>query len=180
MFCSLQSCRMSLPLHVDLLPSLGQLGSPLHSLRVGTSFLTCSSCFDSNLGGLPKVLPCSHTVCAKCLVESGPFQCPQCSKLDLAGCLNLASLRLNDVLPLCSSCDDRNHAKGRCRDCNNELLCENCINAHQRVRLTRDHTILRFAPSPSLVSITAIGSPAYPIMSAEIITKQIILAYLSY
>ncbi|OQR76395.1 tripartite motif-containing protein 71-like [Tropilaelaps mercedesae] len=141
---------MSLPLQIDLLPPLRQLGGPLYSLRVGTSFLTCSSCFDSNLGGLPKVLPCSHTVCAKCLAESGPFQCPQCSKLDLAGCISLASLRLNDVLPSCQSCDDRNPAKGRCRDCNNELLCENCINAHQRVRLTRDHTILRFAPSPPI------------------------------
>ncbi|XP_028966854.1 E3 ubiquitin-protein ligase TRIM71 [Galendromus occidentalis] len=135
---------MSLPMQ---LPS--QKLGPLHPLRVGTSFLTCSSCFDSN-GGLPKVFPCSHTVCTKCLQESGPFQCPQCNKLDLSG-LNLGSVaRFRDVLPICSSCDDRNPAKGRCRECNNELLCENCINAHQRVRLTRDHTIVRFAPSPSL------------------------------
>ncbi|XP_013780026.2 E3 ubiquitin-protein ligase TRIM71-like [Limulus polyphemus] len=46
-------------------------------------------------------------------------------------------------LILCSCCEEGNNAVGRCRDCN-ELLCENCIQAHQRVRLTKEHYIIRF------------------------------------
>lgn len=42
---------------------------------------------------------------------------------------------------LCASCDDGQAAASRCRDCN-EALCESCVRAHQRVRLTKDHFIV--------------------------------------
>ncbi|XP_053652032.2 E3 ubiquitin-protein ligase TRIM71-like [Cherax quadricarinatus] len=45
-------------------------------------------------------------------------------------------------LYLCASCDDRQAATSRCRDCN-DALCDNCVRAHQRVRLTKDHFIVR-------------------------------------
>ncbi|KAM4688704.1 E3 ubiquitin-protein ligase TRIM71 isoform 2-T2 [Discoglossus pictus] len=48
--------------------------------------------------------------------------------------------------PRCSSCDEGNGASSHCLDCQ-ENLCENCLRAHQRVRLTKDHYIERFTGS---------------------------------
>uniref|UniRef100_A0A4W5MT73 E3 ubiquitin-protein ligase TRIM71 n=1 Tax=Hucho hucho TaxID=62062 RepID=A0A4W5MT73_9TELE len=48
--------------------------------------------------------------------------------------------------PQCSSCDEGNPASFHCLDCQ-EYLCDNCIRAHQRVRLTKDHFIERLAES---------------------------------
>ena len=45
---------------------------------------------------------------------------------------------------MCNSCDDSSTATSQCKDCN-EFLCDNCVRAHQRVRLTKDHFIVRFA-----------------------------------
>ncbi|XP_036794150.1 E3 ubiquitin-protein ligase TRIM71 [Oncorhynchus mykiss] len=48
--------------------------------------------------------------------------------------------------PLCSSCNEGNPATSHCRDCQ-EYLCNNCVWAHQRVRLTKDHFIDRLVES---------------------------------
>uniref|UniRef100_A0A673W6V6 RING-type E3 ubiquitin transferase n=2 Tax=Salmo trutta TaxID=8032 RepID=A0A673W6V6_SALTR len=48
--------------------------------------------------------------------------------------------------PLCSSCNEGNPATSHCRDCQ-EYLCNNCVWAHQRVRLTKDHFIDRLMES---------------------------------
>ncbi|XP_055749333.1 E3 ubiquitin-protein ligase TRIM71-like [Salvelinus fontinalis] len=48
--------------------------------------------------------------------------------------------------PQCSSCDEGNPASFHCLDCQ-EYLCDNCVRAHQRVRLTKDHFIERLAES---------------------------------
>lgn len=45
------------------------------------------------------------------------------------------------ALYVCGSCDDGQAAASRCRDCN-EILCDSCVRAHQRVRLTKDHFIV--------------------------------------
>lgn len=41
---------------------------------------------------------------------------------------------------LCMSCDDNTEASGFCVECA-EFLCVTCIDAHQRVKFTRDHTV---------------------------------------
>lgn len=38
------------------------------------------------------------------------------------------------------SCDDNTEATGYCVECV-EFLCVTCVEAHQRVKFTRDHTI---------------------------------------
>ncbi|XP_023683315.1 E3 ubiquitin-protein ligase TRIM71 isoform X1 [Paramormyrops kingsleyae] len=48
--------------------------------------------------------------------------------------------------PHCSSCDEGNPATSHCLDCQ-EYLCDNCVRAHQRVRLTKDHFIERLVES---------------------------------
>lgn len=53
----------------------------------------------------------------------------------------LLMLRLSSFcLQLCMSCDDNTEATGFCVECV-EFLCVTCIEAHQRVKFTRDHTI---------------------------------------
>ncbi|XP_075562410.1 E3 ubiquitin-protein ligase TRIM71 [Pelecanus crispus] len=70
--------------------------------------------------------------------------------------------------PRCSSCDEGNAASSRCLDCQ-EHLCDNCVRAHQRVRLTKDHFIERFAAAAAPGPAAAAGpaaplalSPPYP------------------
>jgi len=45
--------------------------------------------------------------------------------------------------PMCMSCEENHIVTSRCRDCS-EDLCDSCVIAHQRVKLTRDHTIVRY------------------------------------
>lgn len=45
--------------------------------------------------------------------------------------------------PVCQSCDEKHTVTSGCRDCN-EDLCDMCVVAHQRVKLTRDHVIVRY------------------------------------
>ncbi|XP_036393732.1 E3 ubiquitin-protein ligase TRIM71 [Megalops cyprinoides] len=55
--------------------------------------------------------------------------------------------------PQCSSCDEGNPATSHCLDCQ-EYLCDNCVRAHQRVRLTKDHFIERLIENLHLASRT--------------------------
>ncbi|XP_077125094.1 E3 ubiquitin-protein ligase TRIM71 [Ranitomeya variabilis] len=66
--------------------------------------------------------------------------------------------------PRCSSCDEGNGASCHCLDCQ-ENLCDNCLRAHQRVRLTKDHFIERF-PGPGGRAAGGISGAASPCNSA--------------
>ena len=61
---------------------------------------------------------------------------------------------------LCS-CGEGSRATSRCQDCN-EYLCNNCVSAHQRVRLTKDHAIVRLAFEPTVGSNKPQPSPTSP------------------
>lgn len=58
----------------------------------------------------------------------------------------LSARRLFVELPQCSSCNEGNTSTSLCRDCH-EYLCDSCVSAHQRVRLTKDHFIERLVES---------------------------------
>ena len=75
---------------------------------------------------------------------------------------------------ICSNCDEGAVASSRCRDCN-EVLCDSCVRAHQRVRLTKDHYIVRFAEDlpaagsnggKSTVGVATVGSHALSLFSS--------------
>uniref|UniRef100_A0A8D0GAH3 E3 ubiquitin-protein ligase TRIM71 n=1 Tax=Sphenodon punctatus TaxID=8508 RepID=A0A8D0GAH3_SPHPU len=70
--------------------------------------------------------------------------------------------------PRCSSCDEGNAASSRCLDCQ-EHLCDNCVRAHQRVRLTKDHFIERFAGAPGSA---APGAAAAAAAAAQLALSQ--------
>ncbi|KAG5862836.1 hypothetical protein JTB14_030509 [Gonioctena quinquepunctata] len=40
----------------------------------------------------------------------------------------------------CSNCTDDAAATSYCTDCS-EFICDNCVQAHQRLKITKDHTI---------------------------------------
>ncbi|XP_050506283.1 E3 ubiquitin-protein ligase TRIM71 [Diabrotica virgifera virgifera] len=52
---------------------------------------------------------------------------------------------------VCGNCEEGASAFSKCMDCS-EILCDTCVRAHQRVRLTKDHRISKFAPSGVSVS----------------------------
>lgn len=144
--------------------------------------LSCPLCL--NTVDDPKILPCLHTFCRKCLEEiyrrdRGQLWCPTCKagvQLNDTGIEGLPSSFFlphildvmvsydddydveRDRMPrICNSCDDDSKATSRCKNCN-EFLCDNCVSAHQRVRLTKEHLIIRL-PSQTSTSTKPQPSP---------------------
>ena len=62
----------------------------------------------------------------------------------------------------CSSCDEGSQATSVCKNCH-EYLCDRCVKAHQRVRLTKDHYIERFALGPISLPFRSVPQP--PLLS---------------
>ncbi|XP_064425298.1 E3 ubiquitin-protein ligase TRIM33 isoform X2 [Latimeria chalumnae] len=117
----------------------------------------------------PKLLPCLHSFCRRCLPEPerqlsvplpggsngdlqqvGVIRCPvcrqECRQIDLVD--NYFVKDTSDAPnncdeksgQVCTSCEDNASAVGFCVECG-EWLCKTCIEAHQRVKFTKDHMI---------------------------------------
>ena len=41
---------------------------------------------------------------------------------------------------MCQSCEENSLANSKCEECD-EYLCNDCVRAHQRVKMTKDHQI---------------------------------------
>ena len=138
----------------------------------------------------PRVLPCLHSFCKRCLEEvyqasrTGQLACPTCRQpvsLNSVGVESLPSnIFISNILDVmvsqddfengeldgpprwCNSCDEGSKASSVCKVCS-EYLCDNCVKAHQRVRLTKDHFIEHFGHrsynSQNFTSVTPLGSP---------------------
>ncbi|KAF8764613.1 E3 ubiquitin-protein ligase TRIM33 like protein [Argiope bruennichi] len=111
----------------------------------------------------PKLLPCLHTACESCLASESNSEssgasssagnkltCPACSQeinneevvdhLFLIEYIqNSESLPEENSFP-CTSCEEGAEGSGFCQECQ-EWLCDTCISAHHRVRVTKDHTV---------------------------------------
>uniref|UniRef100_A0A8C8EL60 RING-type E3 ubiquitin transferase n=1 Tax=Oncorhynchus tshawytscha TaxID=74940 RepID=A0A8C8EL60_ONCTS len=134
---------------------------------------TCPVCKLNFHNREPKLLPCLHSFCKKCLPppsrnlvnseqrrdpqlqadNSKPLnviRCPVCRQecwevevLDnffVKDSVEVPSSTVEKTSQVCMSCDDNTEATGFCVECV-EFLCVTCIEAHQRVKFTRDHTI---------------------------------------
>ncbi|XP_069113293.1 E3 ubiquitin-protein ligase TRIM71-like [Argopecten irradians] len=179
-----------------------QLGCPL-----------CHNRFDD-----PRILPCLHSFCKRCLEQatrdqgpspsqpgqefSGPLECPTCHQvvpLNSGGIDSLpsnlivsnifdvmvssqhdiedSSLDLERQRPItgtkwCNSCDEGSKATCVCKNCS-EYLCDNCVRAHQRVRLTKDHFIERFSMlNLQSSSILNLGTTCQPRLSSPSMQQQ--------
>ncbi|XP_033987355.1 transcription intermediary factor 1-alpha isoform X6 [Trematomus bernacchii] len=131
---------------------------------------TCPICKLSFHNREPKLLPCLHSFCKRCLPAPfrsadprrdtqgqldnnkslGAIRCPvcrqECWEMDMLDnffvkdSAEMPSSTVEKSSQLCMSCDDNTEATGYCVECV-EFLCVTCIEAHQRVKFTRDHTI---------------------------------------
>ncbi|XP_059584476.1 transcription intermediary factor 1-beta isoform X3 [Alligator mississippiensis] len=112
----------------------------------------------------PRLLPCLHSVCRACLgpepeppasagaanKEERVIDCPVCKhQCYLKDIVENYFMRDSGTEPAtdskeanqcCTSCEDNAPATSYCVECS-EPLCETCVDAHQRVKYTKDHTV---------------------------------------
>ncbi|XP_053321238.1 transcription intermediary factor 1-alpha [Spea bombifrons] len=139
---------------------------------------TCSVCRLNIQSRSPRLLPCLHSLCLRCLppperylsmpagpvqhaapgpppypgtVQVGVIRCPQCNQ-ECAERDIIENYFVRDTTEVpsstvekpsqqvCTSCEDNAEARGFCVECV-EWLCKNCVQAHQRVKFTKDHTV---------------------------------------
>ncbi|KAM4796329.1 E3 ubiquitin-protein ligase TRIM33 isoform 2-T2 [Rhinophrynus dorsalis] len=134
---------------------------------------TCAVCKQSlqSRDTEPKLLPCLHSFCRRCLPEPerqlsvplpggtngdiqqvGVIRCPvcrqECRQIDLVDnyfvkdSSESPSSTDEKSEQVCTSCEDNASAVGFCVECG-EWLCKTCIEAHQRVKFTKDHMITK-------------------------------------
>ncbi|XP_028305101.1 transcription intermediary factor 1-alpha isoform X2 [Gouania willdenowi] len=131
---------------------------------------TCPICKLSFHNREPKLLPCLHSFCKRCLPapfrgpdprrdfkpqtdlskQMGTIRCPvcrqDCCEIDILDnffvkdSAEMPSSTVEKSTQVCMCCEDNTEATGYCMECV-EFLCVTCIEAHQRVKFTRDHTI---------------------------------------
>ncbi|KAL0968015.1 hypothetical protein UPYG_G00261100 [Umbra pygmaea] len=131
---------------------------------------TCPVCHLNFHSREPKLLPCLHSFCKKCLpspsrnlampdtnsqIDSATkplnvIRCPvcrqECMEVDVMenffvrDSVEAPSSTMERTVQLCMSCDDNTEATGFCVDCV-EFMCATCVEAHQRVKFTKDHTM---------------------------------------
>lgn len=121
----------------------------------------------------PRLLPCLHSACSACLGPATPaaannsgdggsagdgamVDCPvckqQCYSKDIVENYFMrdsgskASSDSQDANQCCTSCEDNAPATSYCVECS-EPLCETCVEAHQRVKYTKDHTVRSTGPA---------------------------------
>ncbi|XP_038075975.1 E3 ubiquitin-protein ligase TRIM33-like isoform X2 [Patiria miniata] len=116
----------------------------------------CRVCNSELVNREPKLMPCLHTVCKQCVLnvtnaDKQGCRCPICRQdcrnineiIDnyfITGGVTMASSESGIKDPSVCLCDDKSEVSALCEDCM-EWLCEPCVQAHQRVRVTKDHVI---------------------------------------
>ncbi|XP_007907565.2 E3 ubiquitin-protein ligase TRIM33 isoform X1 [Callorhinchus milii] len=151
----------------------------------------CAVCRDSLQGREPKLLPCLHSFCKRCLPEPerqlsvpvhsssaaahngeapviqqvGVIRCPvcrqECRQIDMVDnyfvkdSSETGNSSNEKSYQVCTSCEDNAEAIGFCVECV-EWLCKTCIEAHQRVKFTKDHTIRKKEDvSPEVMGVSS-------------------------
>ncbi|XP_072242360.1 transcription intermediary factor 1-alpha-like [Leuresthes tenuis] len=144
---------------------------------------TCPVCHLNFHSREPKLLPCLHSFCKKCLPSPSRtlatteplnpevdkplnvIRCPvcrqECMAVDVMDNVfakeptEAPSSTEERTVQLCMTCDDNTAAAGFCVDCV-EYLCASCVDAHQRVKFTKDHTIRQRTDAlPEVHSVSA-------------------------
>lgn len=112
---------------------------------------------------LPRLLECLHVACSSCVTNkfseidrtiSHLINCPICnmgshSDLIIENQFLIEQHPADDgqstdadarQVVKCSSCSDDAPATSWCVECS-EFICDSCVQAHQRLKITKDHTI---------------------------------------
>ncbi|XP_039625322.1 transcription intermediary factor 1-alpha isoform X2 [Polypterus senegalus] len=139
---------------------------------------TCAVCLQSLQSRDPRLLPCLHSFCSKCVPlparyvalavgkptapggansaaeankkQVGVIRCPVCKQecaekyvmenYFVKDTAEVPSSTVEKSSQVCTSCEDKTEATGFCVECV-EWLCKTCVEAHQRVKFTKDHAI---------------------------------------
>ncbi|XP_067304650.1 E3 ubiquitin-protein ligase TRIM33 isoform X1 [Pseudorasbora parva] len=125
----------------------GRHASPL----LGIEKTVCGSCavckLHLNSSADPRLLPCLHTVCNTCLTkictDGATRDCPICAQSfclsDVSECAIFEDSSNNNKPLKCAGCEE-SEVSGWCVQCD-EALCLDCMSAHRRVKVTRDHEV---------------------------------------
>ncbi|XP_016144665.1 transcription intermediary factor 1-alpha isoform X1 [Sinocyclocheilus grahami] len=125
----------------------GRPASP-HPVLQRTVCGCCAVCeVHLNSSADPRLLPCLHIVCNTCLTKictDGATQdCPLCAQSfclsEVTECAIFEDTSNNNEAPKCAGCEE-SEVSGWCVQCE-EALCLDCISAHHRVKVTRDHEV---------------------------------------
>lgn len=123
--------------------------------QIDRQLLNCGICLERYKA--PKVLPCLHTFCQKCLAnyipaESLSVTCPICRQQSILPVQGVSALQTNffitnlmevvDQPNICRTCS-REQAKPstKCMDCA-EFLCTSCTSIHQALDQTKEHNVV--------------------------------------
>lgn len=148
-----------------------QIDQQTKSNEVKIAKKCCWCCQTLTVSDRPKLLECFHVSCEQCinaklqeqrklqLQSCGVLtaQCPICKMdnrsdyiienqflVELLNCTSTdeagSSRVVEEETVKCSSCSDENPATSWCVECS-EYICDSCVQAHQRLKITKDHTI---------------------------------------
>lgn len=105
--------------------------------------VACGSCVTTKFAELDRNLQTQFILCPTCNMNSvydfiieNQFLIEQCASNDD----NQSSENDSKAIIKCSSCSDDANATSWCVDCS-EFICDSCVQAHQRLKITKDHTI---------------------------------------
>ena len=147
--------------------------------QLSEQLLKCPVCLETFQ--TPKILPCLHSFCQKCLQRilkegENAILCPTCRneiQLPQGGVQELpTNFFINNMLDFitvqsfsskpidCTNCQDHSNAVARCGDCV-EFLCEQCLAAHKRTKLTKEHEVLALKDLQSLDLQDKLHRPLY-------------------
>ncbi|XP_069127309.1 tripartite motif-containing protein 2-like [Argopecten irradians] len=119
----------------------------------------------------PKLLPCYHTFCCKCLEnyverkhdpeQPGSFSCPLCLKLinlpqdGVSGLPDNLYVLVYDAVNAsknpCQQCDTGAGAVAKCVDCDDNI-CLSCKNVHEKMKATKSHKFVLLAEQEKVLS----------------------------
>ncbi|XP_061111986.1 uncharacterized protein LOC133137663 [Conger conger] len=100
----------------------------------------------------PQLLPCLHSLCQQC-VRVDRRECPVCAaEYSLTEVIDDLFFKQSQQSTQCGGCWEA-EVGGWCVECG-EALCPECISAHKRVKMTREHTIL--SERPATVSVPTV------------------------
>lgn len=126
----------------------------------GTAKTNCGICLERFTD--PKILPCFHTFCLKCLDDnlrttchSERFTCPMCRAPTLIPQGGLKCFQTNFYVEAnnvesklefdCDACGRRKTASHKCVECV-QNFCDSCSEVHTRMTSSREHNLISYPP----------------------------------